>query len=126
MSKRQCEICGGYKEQHEMSKSYKHRCKECVARLTRIDRKAAKQRAENISQQLEGTGYTLACQREDRLRVATAAMLGILSNERTMQAYIDVAQNHPYPKLFEIVARNAMGYADALLTKIDEKGDSND
>lgn len=53
-------------------------------------------------------------------------MQGILSNERTMQAYIDVAQNPPYPKLFEIVARNAMGYADALLTKIDEKGDNND
>ena len=60
------------------------------------------------------------------MRVATAAMQGILSNERTMQAYIDVAQNPPYPKLFEIVARNAMCYADALLTKIDEKGDNND
>ena len=36
MSKRQCEICGEYKEPHEMAKSYKYRCKECVARLTRI------------------------------------------------------------------------------------------
>lgn len=126
MSKRQCEICGEYKEPHEMAKSYKYRCKECVARLTRIDRRAAKQRAEHIKEQLEGTGYTLTCLREDRLRVATAAMQGILSNEQTMQIYTEMAQNPPYPKLFEIVARNAMGYADALLTKIDEKGGSND
>lgn len=127
MSKQQCEICGQMKSQQEMSKSYKHRCKKCVAQLTRIARKAAKQRAEHIKEQLEGTGYGyITCQREDRLRVATAAMQGILSNERTMQAYIDMTQNHPYPKLFEIVARNAMGYADALLTKIDEKGGSND
>lgn len=124
MSKQQCGICGQWKEQHEMSKSYKHRCKECVARLTRIDRRAAKQRAEHIKEQLEGTGYTLTCLREDRLIVATAAMQGILSNERTMQAYIDMTQNHPYPKLFEIVARNAMGYADALLAEVDEKGDN--
>lgn len=105
-----------------MAKSYNYRCKECVARLTRIDRQAAKQRAEHIKEQLEGTGYALTCLREDRLRVATAAMQGILSNEQTMQIYTEMAQNPPYPKLFEIVARNAMGYADALLTKIDEKG----
>ncbi len=126
MSKIQCEICGQWKEQQEMAKSYKHRCKECVARLTRIARKAAKQRAEHIKEQLEGTSYNLTCLREDRLRVATAAMQGILSNEQTMQIYTEMAQNPPYPKLFEIVARNAMGYADALLTKIDEKGGSND
>lgn len=124
MSKQQCGICGQWKEQHEMSKSYKQRCKECVARLTRIARKATKQRAEHIKEQLEGTGYNLTCLREDRLRVATAAMQGILSNEQTMQIYTEMAQNPPYPKLFEIVARNAMGYADALLTKIDEKGDN--
>lgn len=29
-----------------------------------------------------------------------------------------------FMKDIEIVARNAMGYADALLTKIDEKGDN--
>ena len=76
MSKQQCGICGQWKEQHEMSKSYKHRCKECVARLTRIDRRAAKQRAEHIKEQLEGTGYGyITCQREDRLRVATAGIL---------------------------------------------------
>lgn len=49
MSKQQCEICGEMKSPQEMSKSYKHRCKECVARLTRIERKAAKQRVEHLN-----------------------------------------------------------------------------
>ena len=124
MSKQQCEICGQWKEQKDMAKSYKHRCKECVARLTRIDRLAAKQRAEHIKEQLEGTGYSLTCQREDRLKVATAAMQGILSNDRTMLAYM--TQSHPCPNLFNIVARNAIGYADALLAEVDKEGGYNE
>lgn len=56
--KTKCEICGEMVPQQDMSKSYKHRCKKCVAQLARIDRKAAKQRAENIRQQLEGTVYS--------------------------------------------------------------------
>ena len=82
MSKQQCEICGQMKSQQEMSKSYKHRCKECVARLTRIERQAAKQRAENINQQLEGTGYTPVSpedRRRERIQIATAAMQGMIT-----------------------------------------------
>lgn len=112
-----------------MSKSYKHRCKECVARLTRIERKAAKQRVEHLNQQLEGTGYEVVSTQANRaelLKVATAAMQGILSNERTMEVYADMSQNQPYPKLFDTVARNAVGYAKALLAKIDEKGGNDD
>lgn len=125
MSKQQCEICGQMKSQQEMSKSYKHRCKKCVAQLTRIERQAAKQRVEHLNQQLEGTGYEVVstqAHRAELLSVATAAMQGILSNERTMEVYADMSQNQPYPKLFDTVARNAVGYAKALLAKIDEKG----
>lgn len=42
MSKIKCEICGEVKTQQEMSKSYKHRCKECVASLARMNRHVAK------------------------------------------------------------------------------------
>lgn len=113
------------KSPQEMSKSYKHRCKKCVAQLTRIERQAAKQRVEHLNQQLEGTGYEVVstqAHRAELLSVATAAMQGILSNERTMEVYADMSQNQPYPKLFDTVARNAVGYAKALLAKIDEKG----
>lgn len=33
-----CEVCGKQKAKSEMSKSYKHRCKECVAEQTRLAR----------------------------------------------------------------------------------------
>lgn len=129
MSKQQCEICGQWKEQQEMAKSYKHRCKECVARLTRIDRKAAKQRAELIKEQLEGTGYTLltpACQREDRLKVATAAMQGILSNDQLVMQACDAAREEGINDIPTSIALMAIAVADTLLAKIEEKGGSDD
>lgn len=44
MKKVQCEICGEYVPQSDMSKSYRHRCKKCVAELTRQSRHDAKMR----------------------------------------------------------------------------------
>lgn len=35
---KKCEICGKIKSVNEFSKSYKHRCKECVAEQTRLAR----------------------------------------------------------------------------------------
>ena len=113
MSKQQCEICGQMKEQHEMAKSYKHRCKECVARLTRIDRLAAKQRAENISQQLEGTGYTLmppAVLRDERIKIATAVLQGRFSVLSTQ--YLDREMLRSY-------VVEALQVADILLDAVD-------
>lgn len=44
MRKVKCEICGKYVPQSDMSKSYRHRCKKCVAELTRQNRHDAKMR----------------------------------------------------------------------------------
>lgn len=44
MKKVKCEICGEYVPQSDMSKSYRHRCKKCVAELTRQSRHDAKMR----------------------------------------------------------------------------------
>ncbi len=126
MKKQQCEICGQWKSQQEMSKSYKHRCKECVARLTRIDRQAAKQRAEHINQQLEGTGYTLACQREDRLKVATAAMQGILSNYQLVMQACDAVHKEGINDIPKAVALFATAFADALLAEVEKEGGHDD
>ena len=38
---KKCEICGEIKSASEFSKSYKHRCKECVAEQTRLARAGA-------------------------------------------------------------------------------------
>lgn len=122
MSNQQCEICGQMKAQQDMSKSYKHRCKECVARLTRLDRQAAKQRAENISQQLEGTGYTLmspAVARDERIKIATAVLQGILV---CSSQYLD-------RETVRLCVKEALVVADMLLEEVDnpkEEGGNND
>lgn len=46
MQKNKCEICGEMVPQCNMSKSYKHRCKKCVADMTRANRHAEKQKQE--------------------------------------------------------------------------------
>ncbi len=124
MSKQQCEICGQMKTPQEMSKSYKHRCKECVARLTRIDRQAAKQRAEHLKQQLERTGYALSSpedRRKERILIASFAMQGMIANDRFYYALLDKG-NHA-----KALAVTSLKFADALLVEVDnEKGGSDD
>lgn len=44
MKKVKCEVCGEMVPQNEMSKSYRHRCKKCVADMTRAQRHAEKQK----------------------------------------------------------------------------------
>lgn len=123
MSKQQCEICGQWKEQQEMAKSYKHRCKECVARLTRIDRKAAKQQAEHLKQLLEGTGYevisTQGRSRTELLNIATAAMQGMLSNPKIFDEGLTISQ-------IDDLAQTSICCAEALLKKIERKGYCNE
>ena len=46
MKKIKCEVCGEMVSQNEMSKSYRHRCKKCVAEMTRAQRHAEKQKQE--------------------------------------------------------------------------------
>lgn len=41
--KKVCEICGKEKPLSEFSKSYKNRCKECVAEMTRENRRVEKE-----------------------------------------------------------------------------------
>ena len=118
MSKQQCEICGEMKSQREMSKSYRHRCKECVARLTRIDRQAAKQRAEHLKQQLEGIGYTLSSpedRRKERILIASFAMQGMIANDRLYNALPDIVN------LAKALAVTSLKFADALLAEVDNE-----
>lgn len=44
MKKVKCEVCGEMVPQNGMSKSYRHRCKKCVADMTRAQRHAEKQK----------------------------------------------------------------------------------
>lgn len=46
MKKAKCETCGEMVPLNEMSKSYRHRCKKCVAGITRARRQVEKQKRE--------------------------------------------------------------------------------
>ncbi len=133
MSKQQCEICGQMKSQQEMSKSYKHRCKECVARRARKIRQFKKKHSVD-TQQMEVICNEISLnerERNERLTIATAAMQGILTNDRLVNLvdrYNGGIENG--------VVKLALSITDKLLAEIDKspakplcptkKGDSND
>lgn len=58
MAKRTCEICGRLTDEADFSKSYKHRCKECVAREARKAR-ATKTGAEGETEYIRIPGTCL-------------------------------------------------------------------
>lgn len=57
----------------------------------------------------------------NRLHIAAMAMQGILSNADRMKRYEYVATKPPCEKLAVVVARNALRYADALITEVEKK-----
>lgn len=85
---------------------------------------AAKQRAEHLKQQLEGTGYALSSpedKRKERILIASFAMQGMIANDRFYDALLDKG-NHA-----KALAVTSLKFADALLAEVDkEKGGSDD
>lgn len=100
------------KPQEDFSKSYKHRCKECVAQQTRENRQSAKMQPEKSV--IGPIPDVAACKRGDLLLVATAALQGLLSNPITESILVEGT--------IETIARDAVRMADALLIEIDKKG----
>ena len=94
-----CEICGRDLPESEFSKSYKNRCKKCVAEQTRNNRHLSKNQPKVIDWE------------ERRYELAKAAMCGILGNSR-------------FDKLSESglfkgnVAGNAISYADEMIRQL--------
>lgn len=128
--KKKCEICGNMKPQNEFSKSYKNRCKACVAELTRIQRQAcsgttgitgiqyhpAREYPEgecgittpqdtygnNLPASLTTPAYNLT----PRATIATACLQGLLA-----AGYI--------PELNSNLAKEAVRLADMLIMELD-------
>lgn len=55
MGKTKCEICGEMVSQSAMSKSYRHRCKKCVADMTRENRHAEKKKKDILQSSVTHT-----------------------------------------------------------------------
>lgn len=109
--KKKCEICGEMKPQEDFSKSYKHRCKECVAEQTRNNRQLAKAKPEKSV--MSPVSDVAACKRGELLMVSTA-MQGLLSNPITESILVE--------STIDTIARDAVRIEKALLKEIDKKG----
>ncbi len=127
MENKKCEICGQMKPQNEFSKSYKRRCKACVAEAARNDRKRFKEFENACVEALNGgeahipvgAGAKSALPTSGNstlLNIATSFMQGMLSNPnlcypRSMNAEAVVT-----------LARNAMTCAKALIMVFEKEG----
>lgn len=104
---KRCEICGEIKPIEAFSKSYKNRCKDCVAEQARENR-----RAEKEFNEIRKVRQSLGWDKNDidweqvRIQAAIAAMQGMYSNKE-------------FDSLsFERVAQKAVKQADALIEEL--------
>lgn len=102
---KKCEICGEIKPIDAFSKSYKNRCKDCVAKMTRLARKEeAIKQMEVINDNLERAVDEYW--RQVRVKAAISAMQAMYSNRE-------------FDNLsFERIAQKAANQADALIEEL--------
>ena len=129
MEKKKCEICGQMKPQNEFSKSYKRRCKACVAEAARNDRKRFKELENACTEALNGGGAQIPVGagansalplsgNSTLLNMATVFMQGMLSNPNICNLHNMNAE------AVVVLACNAMICAKALKTVFEKE--SND
>lgn len=106
---KRCEICGEIKPIEAFSKSYKNRCKDCVAEQARENR-----RAEKEFNEIRKVRQSLGWDKNDidweqvRIQAAIAAMQGVLSNP----AFCNISTNKDFPTTVAIYS------ADKLVEKL--------
>lgn len=123
MEKKKCEICGQMKPLGDFSKSYKHRCKACVAEAARNDRKNQKEHEHHLAEALNKVPIVpsqeaLATDHPNsRYVIAAHALQGILANGSIMSLLMAKSGS----KLYESVAVEALHFTDALMAKLEDK-----
>lgn len=110
-----CEICGEMIEQKDMSKSYRHRCKKCVAELTKLSRNAAKQNG-HVPVVAGSESAPSISEKSTLLNMATAFMQGMLGNANICNP------RHMDAEVVVVLARNAMTCAKALKMAFEKEG----
>ena len=71
---KKCTVCGKVKYESEFSKSYPHRCKECVAEHTRMVRQRAKNNEAEPTSKIDWE--------QRRYEIATQAMVAMIDNKK--------------------------------------------
>ena len=121
-----CEVCGEMVEQKDMSKSYKRRCKKCVAEAARNERKRFKEFENTYVAALNGSAAHIPAgagaksaipvsDNDQLLYIATALMQGMMSNPNLCSPRFITAQD------VVNLARNAKQSAKALIRVIKEE-----
>lgn len=121
MEKKKCEICGEMKPLDEFSKSYKHRCKACVAEFRRHERqlhsemvqRKAKEALDN-ARIVPGADERTICLLAPRYVIAAHALQGMLSNPAIVSAATLTAET------VVTLAKNALACATAMM-KLNDK-----
>ena len=127
MEKKKCEICGQMKPQNEFSKSYKHRCKACVAEAARNDRKRFKELENACKESLKeggahipvGAGAKSALPLSGNstlLNMATVFMQGMLSNPNICNL------QNMNAEAVVVLTRNSIRFAKAFIKIFEKEG----
>lgn len=118
--KKVCEICGKEKPLSEFSKSYKNRCKECVAEITRENRHAKKIYREEMNQLMNKTRLPNVVEfdfsidwEKRRYEIAKDMLAAFMSN----------SNSNVFGGSKENQAKDAVKYADALIAELQKKGE---
>lgn len=112
--KKVCEICGKEKPLSEFSKSYKNRCKECVAEMTRENRRLEKEIKENLKVRQESEDEKVNDNidwEQRRYEISKYIFAAFMSNSNSSV--------FGYSK--EKQAKDAVEYADALIEELKKK-----
>lgn len=117
MEKKKCEICGQFKPLGDFSKSYKNRCKPCVAEAARNERQRFKELENACVEALNGGGAHIAVSDNNTLLyMATAFMQGMLSNPQLCNPLSMNAET------VVVLARNAVASAKAFIKIFEKEG----
>lgn len=120
MSNKTCEICGQKKPLSEFSKSYKKRCKECVAEMQRSKR--AEKRYQNYGLSPEEEVSRIDWEQR-RYEIAKAMISVIYLDDGQAQRAEDNRTGIGFEyKVNEQMVKEAVSIADALIAKL-KKGD---
>lgn len=120
--KKVCEICGKEKPLSEFSKSYKNRCKECVAEMTRENRRAEKEFKEirQIRKELDLDKDNIDW-KQRRYEIAKEAMTAIMSNAEFYEQVLEVNAEKGQRQIQVSISEAAVIFADALIDELKKK-----
>ncbi len=139
MELRKCEICGKPTAEADFSKSYKNRCKPCVAELTRERRTEQKEQPEDATTSIEPRWPNIVQipVKESRLfELTKAALQGLLASPVWMQLQMQNTKEACKGKTLEEhaeylkkeIAEDATEIARATLAQLEQielgKGDA--